>query len=76
MNWISAEDELPKEHQIVDAWTDEGERVTDVEFYDGQFWSAEQQFDVDDCGYGCFQNTNLLEGVLFWICIPPSPTGN
>lgn len=70
--WISVEDRSPEEHKVVDAWNGD-ERLTNVEYYDNSFFSAEQQWDVDDCGFGRFSNTFLEEGVTHWMPLPEPP---
>ena len=75
MEWISVEDELPEEHHIIDVYIGDGERDTSVEFYDGNFYGPEQDFSVDDCGYGCFSNTYLIESVTHWMPLPEPPKG-
>ncbi len=70
--WISVKNGLPDEHQIVDI-LDHDSRWTDIEFYDNNFFSAEQDFSVDDDGYGCFTNTHLVENVLYWMPAPAHP---
>ena len=68
--WISVEDELPEEHEIIDGLQYEDERMVDIEFYDGSFFGPEQDFSVDDDGYGCFANTDKLKGITHWMRRP------
>jgi len=73
LEWISVEDRLPEEHDIVDVYCSDG-RNTEIEFYDGGFYGPEQDFSVDDCGYGCLSNTDLINDVTHWMPLPEPPT--
>lgn len=71
--WISVEERLPEEHQKVDVLIDWDLRYTDAEYYDNNFYGLEQDFDVDDCGYGCFKNTDLMHDITHWMPLPEPP---
>jgi len=72
-DWISVQNKLPEEHSIVDVFDSDENRWIEVEFYNDNFFSGEQDFSVDDCGYGCFKNTFLVENVTHWMPLPEPP---
>ena len=71
--WVSVEDELPAGGDIIDVLTIEEERIPEAQFTDETFFLLEQQWDVDDDGYGCTDYTMKLEGVTHWMPLPSPP---
>lgn len=73
MDWINVKTRLPEEHELVDTLDDQDCRSIEIEFYNDNFYSAEQAFDTADDGYGCFQNTYLMNGITHWMPLPKPP---
>lgn len=72
--WVSVEDGLPEEGQIVDVWAD-GKRFTDLIFENGDFGTAEESIDLDEITRGSDYITKIVAKyelkVSYWKPITP-----